>query len=144
MTNIQAAIGIAQLEKLDETIDRKREIGLKYSELLKECTILQLPLKQTSYSKNIYWVYPIVLKDSSPLKALEVMNALKEKGIGTRPFFYPMHKQPVFNKMGFFEKDSHPNSERIAERGFYIPSGVGISEEQVHQVAISLLEVVCK
>ncbi|MBT5910365.1 MAG: DegT/DnrJ/EryC1/StrS aminotransferase family protein, partial [Opitutae bacterium] len=59
-------------------------------------------------------------------------------------FFYPMHKQPVFNKMGFFEKDFHPNSERIAERGLYIPSGVGISEEQVHQVASCLLEIVRK
>ena len=144
MTNIQAAIGLAQLEKLDGTIARKREIGLKYNLLLKECPTLQLPVEQTSYSKNVYWVYPIVLKDCSPLNALETKNALKEEGIGTRPFFYPMHKQPVFNKMGFFEKDLHPNSERIAERGLYVPSGVGISDEQIHQVASCLLEIVRK
>ena len=142
MTNIQAAIGIAQLEKLDGTIARKREIGLKYNELLKECPTLQLPLEQTSYAKNIYWVYPIVLKDCSSFNALESMNALKEVGIGTRPFFYPMHSQPIFNKMGFFQTDSHPNSERIAEQGFYIPSGIGISDEQIHQVANSLLEII--
>jgi perosamine synthetase len=142
MTNIQAAIGVAQLERLDGTIARKREIGLKYNELLKGCPTLQLPLEQTSYSKNVYWVYPIVLHDSCTMNATEAISRLKEREIGTRPFFYPMHKQPVFNKMGFFEKDFHPNSERIAERGFYIPSGAGISDEQVQQVASSLIEIV--
>ena len=142
MTNIQAAIGLAQLEKLDQTISRKRWIGEKYNELLDGYASLQLPLPETSYAKNVYWVYPIVLKDCCPMTATEAMSGLKEREIGTRPFFYPMHKQPVFNKMGFFEKDFHPNSERIAERGFYIPSGAGISDEQVQQVASSLIEIV--
>ena len=142
MTNIQAAIGIAQLEKLEHTIARKREIGLMYNELLDGCSSLQLPVPETSYAKNVYWVYPVVLHDSCAMNATEAMSRLEQRQIGARPFFYPMHKQPVFNKMGFFEKDVHLNSERIAEQGFYIPSGVGISDEEVQQVASSLIEIV--
>jgi perosamine synthetase len=141
MTNIQAAIGVAQLERLDETIARKREIGAKYSDLLKDCPFLQLPVPETFYAKNVYWVYPVVLHDSCTMNATEVMSRLEQRQIGTRPFFYPMHKQPVFNKLGLFENDSHHNAERIAERGFYIPSGLGISDNEIHRVADTLLEM---
>jgi perosamine synthetase len=63
-----------------------------------------------------------------PLNAVEVMKKLGAVGIGTRPFFYPMHLQPVFKKMGLFTDESHPISEKIAERGFYLPSGLAITE----------------
>jgi perosamine synthetase len=142
MTNIQAAIGLAQLEKLDQTISRKRWIGNKYNDLLDGCASLQLPLPETSYAKNIYWVYPVVLNDSCPLGAPEAMAKLEELKIGTRPFFYPMHKQPVFRKMGLFENQSLVNSEHLAERGFYIPAGIGISEEEIHFVVDSLRNTV--
>ena len=142
MTNIQAAIGLAQLERLDQTISLKSKIGEKYNELLKGCSSLQLPLPETSYARNVYWVYPVVLNDCCPMTATEAMARLGEQKIGTRPFFYPMHNQPVFRKMGLFEDDSHGHSERLAERGFYIPAGIGISEEEIHQVADCLLETV--
>ena len=142
MTNIQAAIGLAQLEKLDQTISRKRWIGKKYNELLEGCTSLQLPLSETPYAKNVYWVYPVVLNDCSPVEAPEAMAKLEELKIGTRPFFYPMHKQPVFRKMGLFENKSCRNSERLAEKGFYVPAGIGISEEEIHFVADSLRNTV--
>ena len=142
MTNIQAAIGLAQLEKLDQTISRKRWIGKKYNELLNGCVSLQLPLPETSYAKNVYWVYPVVLNDCCPIGAPEAMSRLEELKIGTRPFFYPMHKQPVFRKMGLFENQSHGNSERLAEKGFYVPAGIGISEEEIHFVADSLRNTV--
>ena len=141
MTNIQAAIGLAQLEKLDHTISRKREIGLMYNELLEGCSYLQLPVPETSYAKNVYWVYPVVLKDSCTINASEAMSRLEQRKIGTRPFFYPMHKQPVFNKWGLFENDSHHNAERIAERGFYIPAGLGISDNEIHRVAETMLKI---
>jgi perosamine synthetase len=142
MTNIQAAIGLAQLEKLDQTISRKRWIGEKYNELLDGCPYLQRPLPDTSYAKNVYWVYPVVLNDCCPMEAIQAMAKLEERKIGTRPFFYPMHNQPVFRKMGLFESDFHRNSERLAERGFYVPAGIGISEEEIHRVADSLLDTV--
>jgi perosamine synthetase len=96
MTNIQAALGVAQLEKLDETIDLKRNIGKKYNKLLRDSPFIQLPVEKTTYAENIYWVYPIVLRENCPINAKEMMETLKRKRIGTRPFFYPMHKQPVF------------------------------------------------
>jgi len=141
MTNIQAALGVAQLEKLDETIDLKRNIGKKYNKLLRDSPFIQLPVEKTTYAENIYWVYPIVLIENCPINAKEMMETLKRKRIGTRPFFYPMHKQPVFSKMGLFRNDIHPNSENIAEKGFYIPAGLGIQDDEITFVAETLTEI---
>ena len=99
-TNIQAGIGLAQLEQLDKAVEKKRYIGSRYSEKLKTIKSVQLPLKKTDYAENIYWVFGIVIKDNKGINADSAINFLKEKGIGTRPFFWPMHKQPVFIKMG--------------------------------------------
>jgi len=142
-TNLQAAVGLAQLEKLDEHINRKRRMGKLYTELLAGIPELQLPLSITDYAENIYWVYGIVLKGQVPFDAEELIRRLKEKGIGTRPFFWPMHKQPVFKKMELFEKISCPVAERIALRGFYIPSGLALTEKQQEVVAENLREVMC-
>lgn len=141
MTNLQAALGMAQLEKLDDHIARKRRMGQRYTNLLKDIPGLQLPLEKTEYAENIYWVYGIVLKDQVPFDAEEAMRRLGEKKIGTRPFFWPMHKQPVFKKMGLFTGESYPVAERIARRGFYIPSGLALTDEQMERVAIAVYEV---
>lgn len=142
-TNLQAAVGLAQLEKLDEHINRKRRMGKLYTELLTGIPELQLPLSITDYAENIYWVYGIVLKGQVPFDAEELIRRLKEKGIGTRPFFWPMHEQPVFKKMELFEKTICPVAERIALRGFYIPSGLALTEKQQEVVAENLREVMC-
>ena len=142
MTNLQAALGLAQLERIDEFIQRKREMGKRYTGLLSDISGLELPLPQTGYAENIYWVYGLVLKEEIPFNAAEAMNRLKGKGIGTRPFFWPMHKQPVFNKLGLFKDVFCPNAERIANRGFYLPSGLDLSIEQIEQSTISLCEVI--
>ncbi|HIK29270.1 MAG: DegT/DnrJ/EryC1/StrS family aminotransferase [Oscillatoriaceae bacterium SKW80] len=141
MTNLQAALGKAQLERLDEFCDRKRQMGRRYNELLADIPGLQLPVEKTDYAENIYWVYGIVLKDEVPFDAAEAMKRLSQHKIGTRPFFCPMHEQPVFHKMGLFLGESHPISERLARRGFYIPSGLALTEEQIKRVAEVLKEV---
>lgn len=134
LTNIQAALGLAQLERLDNFILKKRKIGMKYNELLSPNGI-ELPLDKVDYAENIYWIYGLVLDESVPSNAEEAMRVLEKAGVGTRPFFYPMHKQPVFEKMGLFKGESYPIAERLAERGFYIPGGTGISDEQIEWVA---------
>src|SRR6185295_3669321 len=96
MSNVQAALGVAQLERLDDFVKRKREMGRRYTELLKDVQGLELPLACTSYADNTYWVYGVVLKDEVPLDAEEAMKRLAAKGVGNRPFFWPMHEQPVF------------------------------------------------
>lgn len=141
MSNIQAALGVAQLERLDEFVKRKRRIGQRYTELLADIPGLQLPVPHTDYAENIYWVYGIVLKDEVPFDATEAMRRLAEHKIGTRPFFWPMHEQPVFQKMGLFQGESYPVSERIARRGFYIPSGMALTDEQIERVAAVLKKV---
>ncbi len=141
MTNLQAALGVAQLERLDEFVIRKRRMGEKYTELLANVPGLQLPVQNTEYADNIYWVYGIVLKDEVPFDAPEAMKRLAECKIGTRPFFWPMHEQPVFHKMGLLQGESHPVSERIARRGFYIPSGMALTDEQMERVVDVLKEI---
>jgi len=135
MSNLQAAVGVAQLERLSETIEKKRHIGKRYTELLSEIPQIQLPLPQTPYSQNMYWVYGIVMKTNSKYNARKMMQLLADKGIGTRPFFYPMHLQPVFRQKGWFTNETYPIAENLAEQGFYIPSGVAITDEQIEKVA---------
>jgi perosamine synthetase len=96
---------------------------------------IQLPLKGTDFASNIYWVYGIVMNDSIPYDALEAMSRLAQLGVGTRPFFYPMHSQPVFHDAGLFRGEHYPVAERLGERGFYLPSGLAITEEQ--QITVS-------
>ncbi len=141
MTNIQAAIGVAQLEKIELIKKKKRWIGKKYNEMLKNFKNINLPIIKTDYCENIYWVYPITLKDNYPKTAKQVMDELKELKIGTRPFFYPMHKQPIFNKMGLFLDDILPNSEKLYQRGLYVPSGLALTDNQIEQVSLALGKV---
>jgi len=144
MTNLQAALGLAQLERLDEFIKKKRWMGRLYTELLKDFDVFQLPLNKTDYSENIYWVYGLVIKNgNNKCNANRFMQKLRNKGIGARPFFYPLHKQPVFNKMGLlFNKENYPVSENLAEYGFYIPSGLNIKKEQIFEVVNKIKEII--
>ena len=141
ITNLQAALGVAQLDRLDEFVSRKREMGALYSELLSDVTSLQLPLSRTEHAENIYWVYGVVLKEGTAVDADEVMAKLREKGIGTRPFFWPMHEQPVFRKMGLFGNEICPEAERLARRGLYVPSGLALTPRQIEEVANSLKDI---
>lgn len=141
MTNLQAALGVAQLERLDEFVGRKRRMGKRYTELLAGVPGIQLPLNATPYAENIYWVYGLVLGDEIPFDALEAMKRLGERKIGTRPFFYPMHQQPVFRKLGLFHGVSCPVAERIAERGFYLPSGLALTEPEIETVAAHFRQI---
>ncbi len=141
MSNLQAALGVAQLERLDEFVARKRRMGRRYTELLAGVPGLQLPLPRTGHAENGSWVYGIVLGDEVPFDGAEAMRQLGLRGIGTRPFFWPMHEQPVFRKMGLFAGESCPEAERIARRGFYIPSGLALTDAQIDEAARAVREV---
>jgi perosamine synthetase len=140
MTNMQAALGVAQLERLPEFIERKRNMGKLYTQLLCGVPGIKLPLERTSYAENIYWVYGIVLEKNLGLTADQVMKRLSSKGVGTRPFFWPMHEQPVFQRMGLFKGAHCPVAEDLARRGFYIPSGMALKEKQIYEVVQSVKE----
>ncbi len=134
MTNLQAALGLAQLECLDEYVVLKRKMGEFYSKSLADVQGFQLPLAKTDYAENIYWVYGILLADSIPFDAEEAMRRLSRQGIGTRPFFWPMHEQPVFQDRGMFAGQRFPVAEKLARRGFYIPSGLGLTVQDMERV----------
>lgn len=135
MTNMQAALGVAQLEQLEAFIVRKRAMGHRYTELLADVPGIQLPITRTDYADNIYWVYPIVLDESVGIDARTAMRRLADLKVGTRPFFFPIHEQPVFRNAGLFAHERHPVAERIARQGFYIPSGMALTADQIDTVA---------
>jgi len=141
MTNMQAALGLAQLEQLKEFVERKRHMGNLYNELLSGLSNVRLPLTKTDYAENIYWVYGLLLDDDFDMDAEEVMDKLAEKGIGTRPFFCPMHMQPVLQKKGLFEGENYPVAERLYRKGFYIPSGMALTDDQIKESALAVKEI---
>ena len=132
---------MAQLEQLDQFLEKKRWIGERYNLLLANCSGVKLPLVNTVFAENIYWVFGLVIDDSSGFDALNVMSRLTAKGVGCRPFFCPMHKQPVFKEMGLFPGKCFPVSERLYDLGFYIPSGLALNESQIERVSDSLKDV---
>ena len=141
-TNLQAAVGLAQLERLDEFVARKRAMGKYYTEQLKDIDGLILPIEKMSYSDNIYWVYGIVLKSNIQADNKKVQKLLAEEGIGSRTFFWCMHEQPVYKKMGLFRDESYPYAEYLARKGFYIPSGLALTREQMDRVVTGVRKVI--
>ena len=142
LTNIQAAVGLAQTERLDEFIKIKRSIGQKYTAFLKDIENIQLPLQRTDYAENIYWVYGLVLDKKLPDNAETFMKKLKQLGIGTRPFFWPMHEQPVLKKYDIHNNLSYPVAERMARNGFYIPSGLALTDIDIKNVSEAIHSII--
>lgn len=141
-TNLQAAVGLAQLERLDEFIKRKRFMGSYYTERLRGIDGLLLPVEKTEYADNIYWVYGLVLDKHIQADNKEVQKILAKEGIGTRTFFWCMHEQPVYKNAGLFEEETYPNAEYLARKGFYIPSGLALTEKQMEKVVDKVVKMV--
>lgn len=134
MTNLQAALGVAQLEQIDYFIEKKRTMGVFYQNGLSALKTMgyQLPLEKTSSSENIYWVFGLVAP--SQIEKEKMVAYLTENQIGSRPFFWTIHEQPVFQKMGFFKNENYPIAEKLARNGFYIPSGLGLSQKELDRI----------
>lgn len=132
ITNLQAAVGCAQLEHIDWFIARKLEMAARYNEGLKGLP-LQLPYVEP-WAKTSVWMYAVLLEDSIPFGATEFARRLLDQGIQTRPFFKGMNEQPVYRKMGLFQGVTLPVTERIYRRGLYLPSGQAITDEQIDTV----------
>ena len=143
-TNLQAAVGLAQLERLDEFVGRKRAMGRYYTDQLRDIDGLILPIEKTDYADNIYWVYGIVLDEQIEADNKVVQKLLAEEGIGSRTFFWCMYEQPVYRRQGLFKEESYPNAEYLARKGFYIPSGLALTAEQVERVAAGVHRVMDK
>lgn len=141
MTNMQAALGLAQMESLGDHLKMKRRMGATYNAALAGVPGLTLPVAETSYAQNLYWVYGIIVEDESALDADELTDALAARGVGTRPFFWPIHEQPVFRQMNLFSGVSHPVAEKLSRRGFYLPSGLALTKDQIQGAASGVKEI---
>jgi perosamine synthetase len=133
LTNLQAAVGVAQVDDVDMHIQKKRWIATCYRERLGNIGHISLPIER-HWAKNVYWMFGLVLNDSVPFDALEFARRLREQGIDSRPFFVGMHEQPVLQARGLFQREVYPVSETLARRGLYIPSGLTLTESQIDRV----------
>ena len=133
MTNLQAAIGLAQFERIDELIERRRSHAYLYNSLLKDIEGIRLP-PEREWAKNVYWMYGILIEDGFGVSRDELMTRLKDRGVETRAFFIPVHQQPAFLRMDLFQGESYPVAEKISQQGLYLPSGSGLSREQIEYV----------
>lgn len=140
LTNLQSAIGLAQMERIEESVSKKRWMAQAYSERLSDLPVLQLPIEEP-WAKNVYWMYGLVLDASTGMDAVEFARRLTQKGVMTRPFFLGMHEQPVFHQMGLFVGEHYPIAEHIARQGLYLPSGMTITQEQIDTVCHAVREV---
>lgn len=143
MTSLQAALGLSQLKRLSEVVQKKREIGDYYQDNITDTDWLIKPPRFTEYSSNIYWVYPLVI-NKNDINAKYLMDLLGRQGIGTRPFFHSLAHQPVFKDCDFKNKTGCHNALELSSKGFYLPSGLAITQEQQDTVIHILNDIVDK
>ena len=124
MTNVQAAIGLAQLEKIDKFIETKRKNASIYNKLLDGINGIVLP-PEKQWAKNVYWMYSILVKNRDKL-----MEELRKNGIDSRPFFYPLHILPPY-KLDV----SFPVSEQISREGISLPSSVKLKKDEIELIS---------
>ena len=135
MSNLQAALGCGQLENIKWIIKRKREIGKRYYNNLKSNKNIYIQPLTNNYSKNIFWVFGVLIKQKLKLNNKNLMVQLLKEKIHSRSFFWPMHKQKIFKKMKLFTNEKYPASEYLAKKGLYLPSGLGITNQQIDYVS---------
>lgn len=139
LTNLQAALGVAQLERIDEIVARKREIGARYSAGLAGIEGLQLPT-EAPWARSVFWMYGVLVDEETGLDAAALAERLRKRGVDTRPFFLGMHEQPALHELGLFEGESYPVAERLARQGLYLPSGLALTDEHVERVCGAVRE----
>lgn len=138
MTNMQAAVGVAQLEKLDKFIEKKRQIARWYGEGLRDLAekgLIKLH-PEMPWAKCSYWMYSILIEDGFGMSRDESMERFAEKGIETRPLFYPIHIMPPYRN-----NDCFPVAEEIARKGINLPSGVGLTRQTIKKIVVIANEV---
>ena len=130
LTNLQAALGVAQMERLEQTIERKRAIAHAYAGRLSGLPGVMFP-KEQSWARSVFWVCGLLLEKADPAA---LADALRAQGVETRPFFLGMHEQPVFQQMGWFHGERYPVAERLARQGLYLPNGCALGDEDICRI----------
>ena len=141
LTNLQAAIGLAQLERAEELIEARRRNAQLYNGWLEEIPGLRLPIEKRQH-KNVYWMYGVVVEQEFGMDRDKLMEALRQRGIGTRAFFVPMHQQPIYRKkLRLFRDEKYPVAEELGRKGLYLPSGSGLTRDQIEYICTVIKEL---
>ncbi|MDI6639939.1 MAG: DegT/DnrJ/EryC1/StrS family aminotransferase, partial [Methanocellales archaeon] len=128
MTNIQAALGVAQLEKIDKMVETKRKNAQSYNSLLNDVGGITLPPEAT-WAKNVYWMYSVLIEDEFGINRDELMLRLMENEIDSRPFFHPMHTMPPYKS-----DERLPIAEELSRKGISLPSAVSLKREEIEKI----------
>jgi perosamine synthetase len=137
LTNLQAALGVTQIERIDAIVARKRAMGRAYTDRLSEIAELELQVEQDG-SHGVYWMYGLVVREATGIDAAELARRLKAAGVETRPFFLGMHEQPALRERGLFAGESFPVAERLARQGLYLPSSLGLDTPQIDAICAAV------
>ncbi|MCJ7581147.1 MAG: DegT/DnrJ/EryC1/StrS family aminotransferase [Candidatus Aminicenantes bacterium] len=140
MTNLQAAVGTAQMEEIDRFISIKRSMAQAYSSSLQNVRGLTLPIEK-EWARSVYWMYALLVQEDFGISRDELMSALKKKGIDTRSFFIPVHKQPAIQKLQETQQRSFPESNQLSQKGLYLPSGLALTPSQIQEVCLAIKDI---
>jgi len=141
MTNLQAAVGLAQVEQIENFVAIKRRLGAYYRKELAKIQGIRFQVEKP-WAKSVYWMYAVELDPAMDLSAQVVMERLRDKKIGTRPFFMGLHVQPVLNDLGLFTGEEYPNTDNAYRYGFYLPSGLTLTEEKIDLVCKAIASII--
>jgi perosamine synthetase len=133
MTNVQAAIGCGQLERIESIVEAKRDLARRYTERLSGIRGLRLPIER-SWARNVYWMYALVVEPEFGTGRDELMAALVGVGIETRTMFCPMHLQPALLSRGAVRRVRCPVAEELWERGLYLPSTPSLTDQDLDRI----------
>lgn len=133
MTNIQAALGLAQMETIKDSLHQRQILSGWYNEALKPLQEHLVLPSEMPWAKHVYWMYTVFLKNGNEQKRDLIMRALDKMGIETRPVFYPMHTLPPYQ-----ENTSYPVADSWAQRGINLPTHQDLTLTDVQRIADSL------
>jgi perosamine synthetase len=139
MTGMQAAMGLAQMARVDEIVARKRRVADYYTSRLQDVAELQLPCEM-EWARNVYWMYAVVLRHDAGTERQSVTRRLRDEGVDTRTFFCPMGRQPFLRDQPGFRDAPCPVADSLWARGFYLPSSPLLDEETVDRICAALRE----
>ena len=140
MTGYQAAMGLAQLQKIDQIIAEKRRVAHIYTKYLQDIQGLQLPA-ELDWAFNVYWMYAIVVKPEFGLTRDELAEILWTDEIETRTFFCPMNQQPFLRELPGFRDVPCPVADSLWETGLYLPSAYSLQQQTIEQIADTIHRV---
>ena len=141
LTGVQAAIGVGQIERMDAIVARKRQIAAEYRRRLAGLESIQWQAER-EWARSVFWMNGFVLGGDRGMDAARCAAELRARHVETRPFFLGMHEQPALHAAGLFRGERYPVTEKLSRQGLYVPSGLGLSDEQIARVCDAVRDVV--